>query len=271
MKTATRATLALPKRRMTLFERSLAASFGMHILLFGWLNRTPTLDPSANVEPDIIDVDIRTPFRPRDPRDKRLPGAMKAAPAPMTFKPALVAVPLPPAQTQPSQTPEQAVGDASDSANKPKDWVLPGPQTKTLDKPTLDSAPAAAAPALTAPGATGPGGMGGQGSGTHGSGTGGDLVDRPPRLINREEVLASLRRFYPELERRAGREGRVVVELVIGIDWLVHGIDIVNSAGELFDQAARSVGKLMRFEPELKASVPVQSRKKLPVHFQLTN
>lgn len=267
------ATRALPRqdRRPSLFQLSLAASFGIHALLFGWINRTPELGPGSDLKPDIIDVDIRTPFRPRDPKDKRAPGKMKGAPAPETFKPAAIPVPLPPTQTQPSQTPEQAIGDEKPSDSKPKDWVLPGPETKTLEKPTLDSAPPAVPPAMTAPEGTGPGGLGGRGEGTYGSGTGGDLVDRPPRLLNRMEVLANLRRFYPELERRAGREGSVMVEIQIGEDGLVHEVQVLASAGELFDNAARSVAKLMRFEPELKASVPVKSRKKLPVVFQLTN
>lgn len=262
---------AAGRPKPSLFQLSLAASFGAHALVFGWLNRTPDLGPPMDVTPDVIDVDIRTPFRPRDPKDKRAPGKMKQAPAPATFTPAKVPVPLPPAQTAPSQTAEQAVGEEKPSENKPKDWVLPGPQTKVLEKPTLDSAPAAAPPAMTAPGATGPGGMGGQGEGTYGSGSGGDLVDRPPRWLNKQETLAALKRFYPDLERRAGREGSVTVEIEIGVDGLVHEVKVLSSAGELFDDAARRVAKLMRFEPELKASVPVKSRKKLPVVFQLTN
>lgn len=260
-----------PLARPNLFQKSLGASLAVHVLLFGWLQRPSRLGPATELKPDVIDVDIRTPFRPRDPKDNRAPGAMKGAPAPRAFKTAPVPVPLPPEQTKPAAEPKQAEGDGKNLTDKPKEWVLPNADTKVLDKPTLESSSVQQRPNFTAPNGTGPGGMGGRGEGTGGTGTGGDWVNRPPRLLNREEVLANLRRFYPELERRAGREGKVLVELEIGADGLVHQVQVLQSAGELFDEAAGKVGRLMRFEPELKASIPVKSRKKQSMYFQLTN
>lgn len=257
--------------RLTLYQKSLGASLAAHLLLFGWLNRTPELGGQQKLEPDIIDVDIRTPFRPRDPKDKRTPGAMKGAPAPATFKPAPIPLPLPPEQTKPAEAPKQAEGEGKETTEKAPEWVVPNERTKVILPPTLESAPPAQRPAVVAPEGTGPGGMNGQGLGTGGSGTGADWVNRPPRLINRGDVLANLKRFYPELERRAGREGKVLVEIEIGTDGLVHAVRVLSSAGELFDEAAQKVAKLMRFEPELKASIPVTSRKKQSIYFQLTN
>lgn len=265
--------LALPARarpRPTLLHASVAASLGVHVLLFGWLNRTPASAPSEPL-PDVIDVDIRTPFRPRDPNDKRQPGKMRGAPAPATFTPAPVPIPIPATQTQPVQAAQQAVADGTASEGKPKDWVLEGPDTQVLEKPTLESSPAAVPPAFVSPGGTGPGGMNGRGLAGGGDGTGEAIVNRPPRLINKDEVLANLHRFYPPAERQAGREGDVLVALDIGDDGLVHGVDVLRSAGELFDEAARKVARLMRFEPELKASVPTRSRKRQPMSFRLSN
>ncbi|MBI5200758.1 MAG: TonB family protein [Elusimicrobia bacterium] len=258
-------------RRLSLYQKSVGASIAAHLLLFGWLNRTPDLGPAQKLEPDPIDVDLRTPFRPRDPKDTRSPGAMKGAPAPLAFKTAAIPLPLPPQQTQPAAAPKMAEGDGKPSEEKAKEWVVPTDKTKTLTAPTLDSAPAEQRPAMTSADGTGPGGMNGKGEGTKGSGTGIDWVNRPPRLINKEEVLANLKRFYPELERRAGREGKVLVQLDIGEDGNVRAVQVLNSAGELFDEAAQKVGRLMRFEPELKASLPVRSLKKQSIYFQLTN
>src|SRR5581483_1099142 len=108
----------------------------------------------------------------------------------------------------------------------------PTPETKVLLPPKLDGAPAEVKPVFTAPGATGPGGMNGQGEGDRGEGTGGPLVNRPPRLINKEEVMASLKRLYPEVERRAGRQGKVVLEIEINAKGAVSAVDVAQSGGE---------------------------------------
>lgn len=269
--TAARETRPRTRRQPTLFEASLGVSLAAHLLLFGWINRSPSLGPAVDLGPDVIDVDIRTPFRPRDPKDTRLPGSIPKAPAPPTFKPAEIPLPLPPEQLKPAEAPKQAEGDGKASEEKAKEWVLPGPETKQLEKPNLGSAPAEARPPFVAPDGTGPGGQNGRGGDGGGPGTGSAWVNRPARLINREEVLANLNRFYPELERRAGREGLVLIELDIGEDGLVRGVRVLQSAGELFDEAAQKVGRLMRFEPELKASIPVRSFKKQRMSFRLTN
>ena len=259
-----------PVQGSKLFKASLGVSLAAHLLLFGWLERKRAVAPVAEFQPEVIDVDIRTPFRPRDPNDHRLPGAMKGAPAPLSFQRTPVPLPLPPEQTKPTSVPKQAEEGPVTGA-KPQSWVLPSPNTQILNKPTLDGAPAEQRPAFTSKDGTGPGGMNGQGLGTGGSGTGGDLVNRPPRLINKEEVMASLKRLYPEVERRAGRQGRVVLELDIDDRGAVQNVGVVDSAGEYFDDAARSVGRIMRFEPELRASVPTRSRRKQSVYFQLSN
>ena len=256
--------------RPSLFQASLAISLAMHLLLFGLLERRRAPGPAAEAAPEVIDVDIRTPFRPRAPGDKRLPGTIPGAPAPLTFKRAPFPIALPKEQTKPATAPKQAEeGKPSEAKTTP--WVLPGPKTEVLQKPTLDGAPAAQLPAFTAPGGKGPGGQNGIGGSGGGPGTGEALVNRPPRLINREEVMATLKRLYPEVERRAGRQGRVVLEIDIGEDGIVHGVEVFESAGERFDDAARSVGRIMRFEPELKASVPTRVRKRQSVYFRLTD
>ena len=71
------------------------------------------------------------------------------------------------------------------------------------------------------------------------------------KALNRDELLANLRRFYPEVERRAGREGAVRVKLHIGADGKVDPVEISFSGGTAFDIAAREVGRRMRFSPAI--------------------
>jgi TonB family protein len=80
-----------------------------------------------------------------------------------------------------------------------------------------------------------------------------------PKLLNREEVLSNLRKFYPEAERKAGREAKVVVRLRLGVTGAVEAVDVLQSGGAAFDAAARQVAERMRFSPAMKdgAGVPV--------------
>ncbi len=99
---------------------------------------------------------------------------------------------------------------------------------------------------------------GGAGSGAnmgspHATGDGGAPVE-PPKLLNHSEILRNLRRFYPDSERRARREGRVLLAIEVGVDGRVAGVEILDSGGAVFDAAAENVARLMRFIPGRGAS-----------------
>jgi len=246
---------------------SLIAHLGVGLFLARWTK------PSATDEFPILEVDLRTPFRPRLPGDTRLPGKAKGAPAPDTFKPDPLAAPtpVPVMPLKPTPPPEEIAGTAPMPSEKPREWVVPGPNTQVLLKPTLPPAgPPAPTPAVTAPGGTGPGGQGGPGGSGGGPGTGDAWVNRPPRLLNLAEVRASLRKFYPEVERRAGREGSVVVRIGISAEGKVTGVEVLQSDGEAFDEGAKSVARMMRFEPALKESRPIAVTVRQSVGFKLT-
>ncbi len=103
---------------------------------------------------------------------------------------------------------------------------------------------------------------GGKGKGANygtpnGMGNGGVDLLSLPKLLNLAEIMADLRRFYPESERRAGHEGQVLVNIHIGADGLVNRVDIVQSAGPAFDRAARKVAFLMHFSPAMSRTGPV--------------
>ena len=136
--------------------------------------------------------------------------------------------------------------------------------------------PAAPTPGGTVDGAGTAAKTGGSGPGSNdgvpnGRGTGeGGEVSALPKLLNRDEVMANLRRFYPESERRAGREGKVVTAIHIGADGRVGEVDILQSAGTAFDAAAKQVAALMRFSPAVaKGGAPAAVKIKQSMTFRL--
>ena len=140
--------------------------------------------------------------------------------------------------------------------------VAPAQSTATVS--SSSGAAEGAGPAVIA------GGHGaGAGNGTpSGTGDGGGTV-MAPRLLNREEVLRSCRLFYPDAERRARREGTVLLALDVGIDGLANVAAVLNSAGPTFDAAALRVAALMRFAPGRDHSGLVAVRVSQPVAFRL--
>lgn len=232
-----------------LFRKCLAASLCLHAAFFLFFRFLPLpgFRPAAGIE-----IDLSHSFLGGT-------GPAKLG-APKALVPKAVGVPLPA---------ERGVPQLAQPV-PPKDWVLPGPQTKVMEEPP--------APAATPGGAVGGTGTspltGGSGAGAdygtpNGTGDGGSGLLQWPRLLNRDEMLANLRRFYPENERRAGHEGSVVVALHIGADGRVSPIDVVSSAGAAFDEAARKVGALMRFSPAVGPRGPVAVKLPQTILFRL--
>lgn len=236
-------------------ERSLGMSVGAHALFFVALWVLPHL--SWNAEPP-FEIEITSPFLGDGPAKL---GAPKA------FVPGVAArinvapdIPVPP----------QPVAKAPEP---PKDWILPGPNTKTVQTPEP--------PAATPGGAIGGTGTaaktGGSGEGSDdgvpgGTGHGGTPLKELPRLLNLDEVLAGMRRLYPESERQAGREGAVVIMIHLGMDGRVSSSDIARTASPAFDEAAKKVGALMRFSPAIGLNgKPVPVRMPQEVRFKLTD
>ena len=90
-------------------------------------------------------------------------------------------------------------------------------------------------------------------------------------MLNAGEIGRLLKNSYPQPERAAGREAQVVVGIAIGADGAVIGVDVLKSAGPLFDEAARSVASKMRFEPALIRSVPTAVQVRQIISFRLTD
>ncbi len=93
-------------------------------------------------------------------------------------------------------------------------------------------------------------------------------ITKMPSLIGGiEELQASLR--YPPQARVEGREGRVLLTVLIGADGVPKEIHILESQGPDLDaEAARAMAKA-RFEPAESDGVPIAFKMSLPITFRL--
>ena len=219
-------------RRRSPLEWGLAASVLLHgslWLSFTWTHHVRLAEEAV----DSLEVDLSRPFRitsdPRLAHRTEHPGAgapLVQNPTPISGKGVVGG----------SETP------APGAQGPAKEWVLPTPETKKVEPPSEGEA--AGRPESQGQG-PGLGGLGGIGDGEV------DWVylTELPRLLNRERLLRDVRKYYPEAERRVGREGRVALDVHINADGRVTGVSVVESAGNLFDEAARKVLSQARFSP----------------------
>lgn len=74
---------------------------------------------------------------------------------------------------------------------------------------------------------------------------------------------------YPKAARRAGVEGRVVLEFVVDKDGQVREVDVLESAHPLLDEEAARALRRVQFAPGRQRDRPVPVRMRLPVAFRL--
>ncbi len=112
-----------------------------------------------------------------------------------------------------------------------------------------------------------------------GTGIGTGAVDPPkpaPPLIVQPGIDPRFARdfqpAYPSEERRAEREGRVVVRVLIGTDGRVKQVERVNATSDAFWRATldRALAK-WRFTPGTRDGVPVETWKTMSLSFVLEN
>jgi protein TonB len=120
-----------------------------------------------------------------------------------------------------------------------------------------------------------PGPLGAEGGVTGGTGT-----VEPPYVPPHVPVVVGARpdpRFaaafqpaYPPGERRAERQGRVTVRVLIGVDGRVKQVEQVSAANEAFFAATRSQALAKwRFTPATKDGIPQESWRTMSVSFVL--
>lgn len=86
-----------------------------------------------------------------------------------------------------------------------------------------------------------------------------------PRFIHRENPV------YPQLARRLGKEGKVLLKLTISEKGELINIDVIESDFPPFTEAALEALKKSKFAPAVKDGKPIASRAILPVRFVLKN
>jgi periplasmic protein TonB len=93
-------------------------------------------------------------------------------------------------------------------------------------------------------------------------------VEQMPDMRGGQEALyAALR--YPEMARRAGIEGRVIVQFVVNEQGQVTDPVVLRGIGGGADEAAVDAIKKMSFTPGLQRGRPVKVRMTQPVVFRL--
>ena len=88
-------------------------------------------------------------------------------------------------------------------------------------------------------------------------------VAQPPRFANK--VVAE----YPNLARRAQKEGVVILEAEIGADGVARDIIVVQKMGFGCDQAAVKALRRSRFNPARQGRKAIPMRIQIPYRFQL--
>jgi protein TonB len=96
----------------------------------------------------------------------------------------------------------------------------------------------------------------------------GSPVPAAPPLVP-AALLTKVDPTYPEMARRAGAEGTVVLEATIGEDGRVRHVEVVRGLPYGLSQAAVSAVKLWRYRPARGPSGPVASRKEVRIEFRI--
>lgn len=96
------------------------------------------------------------------------------------------------------------------------------------------------------------------------------VVENPPVLIG--GIGAVQKRIkYPEMARKAGIEGRVIIQFVVGKDGSIINPRVVRGIGGGCDEAALKALEEAKFQPGRQRGVPVNVSYSLPIAFSLKN
>jgi len=227
---------------------------------------------SALVHALALGVVVSNQPLPRDtPALAVIPIALVARPGAGGGAPGPPAIATPPAEPAPPAEPPRPP-EARPLAVAPVPPQRPRPVTR---RPPREAAPAPATPgpettartdggASTTEGGSGSGapgtpGVGGDGSGGDGSGGAGVAYGTNPLPP------------YPLLARRLGKEGVVLLEVVVAADGRAADVRVLKSSGfgPLDESAATTVRRQWRFVPARRGGAPVESRVTVPIRFRL--
>ena len=76
---------------------------------------------------------------------------------------------------------------------------------------------------------------------------------------------------YPKYARRMGREGKVVLSILIDKSGRLIEACVIEKAGHGFDEAALEAVRLWKFKPASENGMPVACRARMAIRFQLND
>lgn len=96
------------------------------------------------------------------------------------------------------------------------------------------------------------------------------VVENMPEMVGGQQALYSVLR-YPDIARRAGIEGRVIIQFIVDEQGIVRDPRVVRSAGGGgLDEAAIEAIQRVRFTPGMQRGRPVRVQMTQPVIFRLS-
>ncbi len=212
---------------------------------------------------------LQRPKRSKSPQPSPPPAAQTAEPLPDK-------TPLPPVvPSTPTQMSDQPPPPEPTTARpaepeqpplpaKPVTPEHPPPRPRPASRPT--SAPAARSPAADAS----HGSRMAPASPAPTSRQGPPSVMVPPRPV--AGMAADRPPVYPELARRRGEQGRVLLRVSVGADGTPLAVGIGQSSGHTsLDNAALLAVRQWRFMPAMRGGRPVSASAEVPIQFQLEN
>src|SRR5262245_6381627 len=227
---------------------SFAASALVHAVVLVFLLRTMVAAPGR--EPAVVFPIALVAGGGGAPRGA-VPGGEPAPP---------VEAPAPPPVASPAPRP---------AAPRPRAVVTRRPASPRPEPspPAEDHSALASAPATAAPG--GSGGEGGGAGGGRGGGTGDGTGDGGGSA--RVAYGTNPPPPYPLVARRLGKEGLVLLEVVVAPDGRAAAVRVLQSSGfpPLDEAAVTTVRERWRFLPAREGGTPVESRVTVPIRFRL--
>ena len=165
-------------------------------------------------------------------------------------------------------------GGAASPASEPAPAPAPAPPAAPPAKPRPRPAAVARAPTPTppappesaVPGGGGEGVAAARGGGGGGDGSGGDGSGGARVAYGTNPLPA-----YPLVARRLGKEGVVLLEVLVAPDGRAADVRMIRSSGfaPLDESAVTTVRERWRFVPARRDGVPVESRVMVPIRFRL--
>jgi len=206
---------------------------------------------------------LKSPVPPPRPLTSRKPEPEIRRQTPPPVQPAPEPID-PPAPPPPVVTP-QVVAPVVTKASDPRDRA--GVLTETAPEAESQGAGSGGGAGTGQGTGIGEGSGAGIGQGT-GGGTGGGPY-RPGSGITPPQLLHEVRPDYSEEARRQGREGDVVLEIVVRADGSVGDVRIIKGLGAGLDRRAVDAVRQWRFSPARRQGIAVDVMVEVAVEFKL--